>query len=88
MGILLCKSSDCGVVVSGAEVVGFRFLVEVLTAVAEGIGVATARVFLVAERIVVVAFCHRTGTVGKRDHIAVGVDIRMGLGGLRVTVQA
>ena len=49
--ILLGKSSNRGIVISGAEVVGLRFPVEVLAAVAEGVGIA-AGVLLIAEGVV------------------------------------
>jgi len=73
VGILLGEPSDSGIVVPRAEVVGFCFLVEVLTAVAEWVGIAGAGVLLVAESVVIVALFQRAAVIGKRDHIAVGV---------------
>ena len=75
VGILLRKSSNRRIVVSGAEVVGLCFLVEVLAAVAEGVViVAGGCTRLVAEGIVVVILYDRAGGFEDADHIAVGIE--------------
>ena len=73
MAILLRKPPDRGIVISGAEVVGSGFLVEILAAVAEGVGIGLAGVLLVAEGIVVVALFQNAAAAGENGNIPVGV---------------
>ena len=57
VGILLRKAAGCGIVVAGTETVRTGFLVEVLRAVAERVGIILVRVVLVAEGVVFVGLC-------------------------------
>ena len=61
MGILLGEAAGCGVIVSCSQVISTGFLVEVLCAVPEWVGIILVRVVLVAEGVVLVglgaAFC-------------------------------
>lgn len=55
MGVGLGEAADDGVVVPGAEVVGPGLPVQVLPAIAEGVGIGGALGLLVAEGVVVTA---------------------------------
>lgn len=62
MGVLLGETAGCGIVIAGTEIVRTGFLVVVLCAVAERVGIILVRVVLVAEGVVLVglgaAFCY------------------------------
>ena len=74
MGVLLRKPSHAGVVISCAEIIRAALYIEVFSAVTERVGVGTDTVFLVAESVVVVGLCLRTGGADKAHHVAVGVE--------------
>ena len=74
MRVGLGESSDGGVVVAGAEVIRPRFAVPVFAAVAEGVGVVFAGVFLVAEGVVGVGPGNSAARVRQIHHVPVGVE--------------
>lgn len=55
MGVGLGEAADDGIVVPGAEVVGPGLPVQILSAVAEGVGIGGILGLLVAEGVVVTA---------------------------------
>ena len=65
VGVLLGETAGCGIVIAGTEIVRTGFLVEVLRAVAERVGIILVRVVLVAEGVVLVGLGACSGAVRK-----------------------
>ena len=63
MGVFLRESSDARVVVPRTKIVRSALYIEVFATVAERVGVGADTVFFVAEGVVGVGLCLRTGSV-------------------------
>ncbi len=72
MGVLLREAADGRIIVAGAEVIASSFGIQVLAAVAEGVGVQRGGVLFVAEGIIVVGVADCAVGISGGDYVAVG----------------
>ena len=80
MGVSLRESTHRGIIISRSQVILICLLVQVFPAVAEGIGVGSSLVLLVAESVVGICFRAVAGGVGEVYHIPMGI-VQVVLGG-------